>query len=146
MQLKLRHAHLLATINIRASQLLHMRRCAVPEGKIPLLDSDPGTGTLIFIHATIRWDAKQEITHLPTDKTVLSIYENTGAEFFLKNVAINPYTNGQPPALILPTDLFCPDKVRAWDSVLFHLFHFCTVSHHVLYMATFQTTPCLKEW
>lgn len=67
-------------LNIKASQLLHMRRCAAPEGKIPLLDSDPGTGTLIFIHASIRWDAKQEITQLPTDKTVLSIYEKTGAE------------------------------------------------------------------
>lgn len=84
MQLKLRHALLLATINYTASQLLPMRRCARPEGKIPLLVSDPGTGALILMHASIRWDAKGAITHIPTDKTVLSTYEKTGAEFFLK--------------------------------------------------------------
>lgn len=149
MQLKLRHAPLLATINSTASQLLPMRRCAGPEGKIPLLVSDPGTGALILMHASIRWDAKGAITHIPTDKTVLSTYEKTGAEFFFKTrVTINLHMLLDNHLLrsYQPTCLFCPDKGRAWDSSgSFHLFHFCTVSHHLLYLATFPTTPCQKE-
>lgn len=84
MQLKLRHAPLLATINCRASQLLHMRRCAAPEGKIPPLVSDPGTGALIFMHASIKWDAKGAINSHTYTQTVLSTYEKTGAEMLKK--------------------------------------------------------------
>lgn len=88
MQLKLRHAPLLATINYRASQLLPMRSCAVPEGKISPLVSDPGTGALIFMHASTRWDAKGAITHIPTDKRVVTTYEKQEQKFL--KVTINP--------------------------------------------------------